>query len=174
MRPADPASIAPYLSPIPGGEVARVPGRCRACGCHVLEPCAVLAGQEGQGRPPANLAERYRRSVVRRTCEFVEDDLCSRCHGVGRPTRRQLGELGRIRDRKGEVLVEPGLFEGDLVVRLMRLAGERVESRPALPGRPAPILRVAVPPPTLILSPDGRARPGTSWPETVVETRLAA
>lgn len=52
------------------------------------------------------------------TCAWVERDLCSRCHGPRRPTRRQAGELARIADRHGQLTVHAAAGDGWLTVIL--------------------------------------------------------
>lgn len=79
----------------------RRPGICRVCGCTDGEACIISYGRE-----------------LEAACFWVEPDLCSRCHGPRRPTRRQAGELGRIRAAKGRVQILHGQVPGELRVRL--------------------------------------------------------
>lgn len=83
-----------------------VPGVCRVCGCTDAEACELW------DRPPQPMTGEIQ------TCSWVEQDLCSRCHGPRRPTRGQAGELARIRSRLGRVHVARGPIPGSLRVTL--------------------------------------------------------
>lgn len=84
----------------------RTPGVCRVCGCTDAEAC--------------ELWDRPRQPMTGEvaTCSWVEDDLCSRCHGPRHPTRGQAGELARIRSHLGPCRVERGPLTGSLRVTL--------------------------------------------------------
>jgi hypothetical protein len=97
--------------------VAPTPGICRVCGCTDGEGCLEEVNHE----------ESY---IV--VCSWVEDDLCSRCHGPRRPTRLQAGEIARIQSRQGPVRVTRGRGSYQLEVALLG-----ADPGPAFRVRPA-------------------------------------
>ena len=72
-------------------------GTCRVCGCTDALACI----EPGFG-----------------TCGWVDESLCSRCHGPKRPTLRQAAELDRIRSRQGPFRLDYGVVTGELVLTL--------------------------------------------------------
>lgn len=101
----------PPAARIPEQGALHRPGICRVCGCTDEHACLI--------EPRPELANGHM-MIDPATCTWVEPDLCSRCHGPKRPTRAQLGELGRIRACKGAILVQPGDDAGELNVKLVR------------------------------------------------------
>lgn len=95
------------LAPPPRPRRRPTVGTCRICGCTDAEACIL---ENGHGAFPS------------RTCSWVERDLCSRCHSPRRPTRRQAGELQRIRHRVGPYTLAAGRYPGELVLTLLEAA----------------------------------------------------
>lgn len=120
--------VAPYLeSPPPRGPERRTPGRCRICGC--TDDAACIQG--GGGIPELGYTA---------TCSWIEDDLCSRCHGPRRPTRWQAGELARIRDRKGPIAVAAS-YGGRLLVAFETDNADHPRAQITLEPGPPPAAR---------------------------------
>lgn len=92
MSPA--VALPPALPMTPRRRVVEPAGTCRVCGC--IDEHACPGG-----------------------CAWVDDSLCSACHGPDHPTRRQAAELARIEDRQGPLMVRssplPGCLEAVLI-----------------------------------------------------------
>lgn len=104
------------LPPVSIPTAPRRPGTCRICGCTDGNAC-VLEGN------PALVTGMVRGALIIgtervATCEWIELDLCSRCHSPRRPTRGQDAEISRIRSRLGPVHVEHGPMAGTLTITL--------------------------------------------------------
>lgn len=82
-------ALPPALPVTSRAPVVEPEGICRACGC--TDDYACDGG-----------------------CTWVEETLCSACHGPKQPTRRQAGEIARIEDRQGPVVVRPASLPGCL------------------------------------------------------------
>lgn len=120
---------------------ARRAGECRYCGCTDQEACISYTSdpRADDGLRPTG------------TCHWVEDDLCSRCHGPDAPTRHQEGELARIRSRVGPYRLERAAIDGDLNITLLEPAPFNVLERAGL-GRDWIAKR------TIVIDPRGRPR----------------
>lgn len=102
-----PSALPIQLSPA----VEPKAGTCRVCGCTALDGCILKSRLV---RVDGGWA-----TEILDTCSWVEQDLCSRCHGPRNPTRRQASEITRIRSRKGEVRVSRGRGLHQLEVALV-------------------------------------------------------
>lgn len=137
----------PVTTPIP--HAPRRPGTCRACGCTTRKGCVLDATVETFDGPKGPI----KRTIATRTCSWVEDDLCSRCHGPNTPTRAQDGELGRIRSFIGPIRVtsaddldEPGTLFVQMLAASIYATGPDVDLERLTVRR------------TLIMLPDGQIR----------------
>jgi hypothetical protein len=110
--------------------VPRTAGICRICDCTDHEGCLL------------NLDPLV-------TCSWAESDLCTRCHSLRRPTRRQVLELQRIRYLKGPIRVTDHPDRGWLTVHLVGLATHQERIDAHLARRP--------PGPSIDLDPQGGA-----------------
>lgn len=131
--------------PAPPGERA-----CRVCGCTDQDACV----------------------LGRSACSWVDVDLCSRCHGPRRLTRRQRAEVGRIAARYGPVRILPALEPGDVRIVVVRTASHRIEDRGDGRGRRQVV--TPTPPTSIVLDPVGRIRERHGPPLRPVDRPLEA
>lgn len=79
---------------------------------------------------PAALPHLSAPSITEGTCRacgypqtddyhFIERDLCALCHGPAEPTRRQAGEIARIRERHGPLRLTRGRGPGQLELAIV-------------------------------------------------------
>lgn len=104
---------APLPITTPPPRAPRTPGTCRVCGCTDAEGCIlqIHTGPTITGGAPV---------ISATTCSWVEDDLCSRCHGPRRPTRRQTFEIARIQAVQGRLEIRPSSRTGHIDVHLLQ------------------------------------------------------
>lgn len=112
--------LAPMLPwstrPLPHDPPQAPRGICRVCGCTPENACVVGTVQE---RPALPGAPGGALPAEVDTCSWVDPTLCSRCHSPRRPTRRQAGEIARIRYRFGRVEIRGHHAIGWLTVELV-------------------------------------------------------